>query len=45
MIIDKILIVLGEPFSIFSEILFKYLKSSKFKKNNKTIIIIGNLNL
>ncbi len=39
-----ILIVLGEPYSTFSEILGKYfLKKKKFK--NKKIIIIGNKNL
>ncbi len=40
-----ILIVLGEPNSIFSEILFKYFKSIKFKENNKIIVLIGNKNL
>ncbi len=40
-----ILIVLGEPNSIFSEILFKYFKSKKFKKNNGRIILIGNKEL
>ena len=30
-----ILVVLGEPNSTFSEILFKYFKSKKFKKNKK----------
>ena len=37
-----ILIVTGEPFSIFSEILFKTFKKNKFKK---PIIIIGSYNL
>ncbi len=40
-----ILIVLGEPNSIFSEILFKYFKSNKFKINNNRIILIGNKEL
>ena len=40
--IKPILIVTGEPFSIFSEILFKTLKKNKFKK---PIIIIGSYNL
>ena len=40
--IKPILIVAGEPFSIFSEILFKTLKKNKFKK---PIIIIGSYNL
>ena len=33
--INTILIVLGEPNSTFSEILFKYFKSEKFKKFKK----------
>lgn len=41
--IKYIIIVLGEPYSIFSEILGKYF--SKIKKNKKKIIIIGNINL
>ncbi len=41
--INKILIILGEPHSIFSEILFKYFYSNNFKKNKKKIIIIGNI--
>ena len=40
-----ILIVLGEPNSIFSEILFKYFKSNKFRINNNRIILIGNKEL
>ena len=40
--IKPILIVAGEPFSIFSEILFKTLRKNKFKK---PIIIIGSYNL
>ena len=39
--IKVILVVLGEPNSIFSELLFKYFSSSKFKKNKKKIILIG----
>ena len=35
MIINKILIVLGEPYSTFSEILFKYFDSKEFSVNNK----------
>ena len=38
MTINKIIIILGEPNSIFLEILFKFFKSKKFnylkKKNN-----------
>ncbi len=42
---NKILIILGEPQSTFSEILFKYFNSKKFLKNKKKIILIGNLDL
>ena len=38
-----ILIVLGEPFSIFSELIGKYF--SKKIKSNKIIILIGNKKL
>ncbi len=41
----KILIVLGEPNSTFSEILSKYFKSRIFKKNKNKIILIGSKNL
>ena len=37
-----ILIITGEPFSIFSEIFFKTIKNYKFKKK---IVLIGSLNL
>ncbi len=40
-----ILIILGEPNSIFSEILFKYFKSKKFKKSRKKIVLIGSYKL
>ncbi len=40
-----ILVVLGEPNSTFSEILFKFFKSSKFKNNKNKIILIGNRRL
>ena len=43
--INKVLIILGEPYSVFSEILFKYIKSKEYKKNKKIIILIGNLSL
>ena len=43
--INKILVVLGEPYSTFSEILFKYFKSKEFSKNIKKIILIGSKNL
>ena len=43
--INNILIVLGEPQSIFSEILFKYFNSREFLKNKKKIILIGNMRL
>tara|TARA_B100001939_G_scaffold200011_1_gene171905 strand:- start:150 stop:320 length:171 start_codon:yes stop_codon:yes gene_type:complete len=39
--VEKILILLGPPKSVFSEILIKYLKK-KFSK--KKVIIIGDLN-
>ena len=40
---DYILIVLGEPYSVFSEIIGKYFRNKK--KFKKKIIIIGNQNL
>ena len=43
--INKIIIILGEPNSIFSEILFKYFKSKEFFKNKKKIILIGSISL
>ncbi len=43
--IKAILIVLGEPNSTFSEVLFKYFNSSKYKKNKKKIILIGSVKL
>ncbi len=43
--INKVLIVLGEPQSTFSEILFKYFKSKQFSENKKKIILIGSKNL
>ena len=43
--INKILIILGEPQSTFSEILYKYYNSKEFSKNKKKIILIGSLNL
>ena len=42
---NKILIILGEPQSTFSEILFKYFKSKAFLKNKKKIILIGSVEL
>mgnify|MGYP001402084558 CR=1 FL=1 len=39
--VNKILIVLGEPQSTFSEILLKYFTSKEFSKNKKKIILIG----
>ena len=42
---NKILIVLGEPNSIFSEVLFKYFKLKSFKNNKSIIIIVGNKKL
>ena len=43
--INKILIILGEPNSIFSEILAKFLVSNKFRIIKKKIILIGNIDL
>ena len=40
-----ILIVLGEPNSIFSEVLFKYFNFKSFKKNKSIIVIVGNKKL
>ena len=40
-----ILIVLGEPNSTFSEILFKYFKSLNFKQNQSKFILIGSKKL
>ena len=42
---SRILIVLGEPNSIFSEVLFKYFELKSFKKNKNIIILIGNKKL
>lgn len=36
-----ILVVHGEPNSTFSEILFKYFKSTSFKKNKNKLVLIG----
>ena len=43
--INNILIILGEPQSIFSEIMFKYFSSNEFTNNKKNIILIGSKNL
>ena len=43
--IKVILIVLGEPNSTFSEVLFKYFNSNKYRKNKKKIILIGSVEL
>tara|TARA_A100001011_G_scaffold182456_1_gene191272 strand:+ start:7573 stop:8538 length:966 start_codon:yes stop_codon:yes gene_type:complete len=40
-----ILIVLGEPNSTFSEILFRYFKSNNFKKSTNRIVLIGSKKL
>ena len=39
--ISNIIIVLGEPQSVFVEILFKYFKSKNFNQNKKKITLIG----
>ena len=43
--IKIILIVLGEPNSTFSEILFKYFKTKKFLNNKKKVVLIGSYEL
>jgi len=43
--IKKILIILGEPNSTFSEILLKYFNSNNFKNINSKIILIGSFEL
>ena len=43
--INKILVILGEPQSTFSEILFKYFSSKEFSKSKKKIILIGSISL
>tara|TARA_Y100000741_G_scaffold16863_1_gene12927 strand:+ start:4356 stop:5327 length:972 start_codon:yes stop_codon:yes gene_type:complete len=43
--VNNIIIVLGEPQSIFSEILFKYFNSKEFSQNKKKIILVGSLYL
>ena len=43
--IENILITTTEPKSVFLEILFKYFKSKKYYKNQKKIILVGNLSL
>ena len=45
MTIKPLLIVLGEPYSVFSETLFKLYKSKIYKKLKKPIILIGSKNL
>ncbi|MBD1153844.1 4-hydroxythreonine-4-phosphate dehydrogenase PdxA [Pelagibacterales bacterium SAG-MED23] len=40
-----ILVVLGEPNSTFTEVLFKYFKSPSFKRNKNNIILIGSKKL
>ena len=41
----NILVILGEPNSIFSEVLFKYFKSRRFKNSRNKIILIGSKDL
>ena len=41
--INHILVVITEPKSVFLEILLKYFKSYKFKKNKKKITIVGDI--
>ena len=39
--IEPIIIIAGEPYSVFLELLFKTYKSKMFKKYNKPLILIG----
>ena len=41
--INHVLVVITEPKSVFLEILLKYFKSYKFKKNKKKITIVGDI--
>ena len=43
--INNVLIILGEPQSIFSEILFKYFSSRNFFNNKKKVILLGSVKL
>ena len=43
--IKPIIIVAGEPYSIFLEIFFKVFKSKFYKKYKQPIILIGSKNL
>ncbi len=43
--IKPIIIVLGEPYSTFSEIIFKFLKDNKKKPTKRPLIFIGSKNL
>ena len=45
MTINKVIIILGGPNSIFLEILFKFFKSKKFNYLKKKIILIGSYDL
>ncbi len=42
---NTIIVILGEPNSTFSEILFKYFKSKIFKRGKKKIVLIGSYEL
>ncbi len=43
--IEVILIILGEPNSTFSELLFKYFSSENFEKSRKKIVLVGSKKL
>ena len=45
MTINKIIIILGEPNSVFLEILFKFFKSNKFSYFKNKIVLIGSYDL
>jgi len=43
--IKPIVVVMGEPFSVFSEIFFKTFKAKFFKKFSKPVILVGSIKL
>ena len=42
---NPLLVVLGEPNSVFTELLFKAFKKKIFQKSNNPILLIGSTNL
>ena len=43
--IKPIIIVAGEPYSVFLEILFKTLKTKSVKKSNNPVVLISSLKI